>query len=75
MEVIVRDVKIRGEIEYIIDTGDKMASSTQLTLLMKATYNSLLTDPSITELNPKWADGIENLKIAVENFLNISSDL
>ncbi len=75
MEVIIRDVKIRGEIEYIIDNSNKLATSTQLSLLMKASYNSLLTDPDVIKLNPEWADCIEDLKTAVEKFLNSTASL
>lgn len=75
MEVVIRDVKIRGEIEYIIDHGNSLATGTQLSLLMKACYNSLLTDPDMIERMPEWADYIEDLKTAVEKFLNSTSNL
>lgn len=75
MEVIIRDVTIRGEVEYIIDTSSGLASSTQLSLLMKASYNSLLTNPNIVDLTPEWADDIEDLKVAVEKFLKATSNL
>lgn len=73
MQVIIRDVTIRGEVEYIIDTRDGLAPSTQLSLLMKASYNSLLTDPKVLELNPNWKEPIEDLKEAVEKFLKCTS--
>lgn len=73
MQVIIRDVTIRGEVEYIIDTRDGMVPSTQLSLLMKASYNSLLTNPQIIELNPSWKEPVEDLKKAVEKFLECTS--
>lgn len=73
MQVIIRDVTIRGEVEYIIDTRDGMALSKQLSLLMQASYNSLLTDPKLIELNPNWADYVEDLKMAVKKFLDVTS--
>ncbi len=75
MEVVIRDVTIRGEVEYIIDHGNSLASHTQLSLLMKACYNSLLTNPNVVELVPEWTDSIEDLKTAVENFLTSTSNL
>lgn len=73
MQVIIRDVTIRGEVEYIIDSGDGLAPSRQLSLLMQASYNSLITNPKILEVNPDWAEHIQDLKVAVEKFLNATS--
>ena len=75
MEVCIRDVKIRGEVEYIIDSGNNLAISTQLTLLMKASYNSLLTNPDVVKQMPEWEDYIEALKNSVEQFLSSTSNL
>lgn len=73
MQVIIRDVTIRGEVEYIIDTRDGLAPGRQLSLLMQASYNSLLTDPKVIELNPDWKESIEDLKVAVKKFLDATS--
>lgn len=75
MEVIIRAITFRGEIEYIIDPGEKLVKSSQLSLLMKASYNSLLTDPDVIERMPEWADYIMDLKNAVEKFLISTSNL
>lgn len=73
MEVIIRDVTIRGETEYIIDSVKTIPSSVQLSLLMKATYNSLLTNPNVVEFNPTLTKSIMELKTAVEKFLEDTS--
>lgn len=74
MEVIIRDVTIRGETEYIIDSVNTLPSSVQLSLLMKASYNSLLTNPKVVEFNPALSKSIAELKIAVEKFLEDISE-
>lgn len=76
MEVIVRDVTIRGEVEYVIDTTRcGLPMSKQLSLLMQASYNTLLTDPKMIQSNPEWTDEIMDLRLAVEKFLKSTSKL
>lgn len=72
MEVIVRGVTIRGEVEYIIDTKG-LPLGKQLSLLMHASYNSLITNPEIIESKPEWSDAIQDLRLAVEKFLKSTS--
>lgn len=75
LEVVIREVKIRGEREYIIDPSDSLANNIQLSLLMKASYNSLLTNPDIIQQSPELAGCIEDLKSAVERFLRTTANL
>ena len=70
MEVVVRDVTIRGEKLYIVDT--KLPKERQLNLLLEATYNSILTDPEFVEQSEKDKERkrkLNALKKCIENFL------
>lgn len=75
MEIVVRDVTIRGEKLYIVDTG--LPKERQLNLLLEAAYNSILTDPEFVEQNKKNKEmerKVQCLKKSMENFLQ-SSDV
>ena len=60
MEIVVRDVTIRGEKLYIVDTG--LPKERQLNLLLEAAYNSILTDPEFVEQSKKNKETERKLK-------------
>lgn len=74
MELVIRDVRIRGNIEYIIDDNGMPAKS-QLNLLIQACYNSILTNPDVIEKNPEIYDNIVDLRAAVEKYLGVKSQI
>ena len=70
MEIVVRDVTIRGEKLYIVDIG--LPKERQLNLLLEAAYNSILTDPEFVEQSKKNKETerkLKSLRGCIENFL------
>lgn len=70
MEIIVREVTIRGE-KYFIVGSDDYTQERQLKLLLEAAYNSIITDPEFINhlaVNKEARKSIENLKKAIEDF-------
>ncbi len=74
MEIVVREVTIRGEKYFIVDAKG-VTQERQLKLLLDAAYNSIITDPEFAERlsqNPKTTEALENLKHAIEDFQDLT---
>lgn len=75
MEIRVREVTIRGEKYFIVDSQG-ITQERQLKLLLEAAYNSIITDPEFLKKAPcnsrELNKSIDNLKKAIEDFQRIS---
>ncbi len=70
MEIIVREVTIRGEKYFIVDS-EGFTQERQLKLLLDAAYNSIITDPEFIKnlpCNREARKSVESLKKAIEDF-------
>lgn len=70
MEVRVRDVCIRGEKEYIIES-DGIPKERQLKLLLESIYNSIITDPDFLKQISKSKEKkvIRDIRNLIEKYL------
>lgn len=76
MEIKVREVTIRGEKYFIVDS-EGYTQERKLKLLLEAAYNSILTDPEFIEKLSKSREirkSLDNLKKAIEDF-QIKTDI
>lgn len=70
MEIIVREVTIRGEKYFIVDS-EGYTQERKLKLLLEAAYNSIITDPEFIKnfsKNREARKSLENLRKAIEDY-------
>lgn len=56
MEVIIREICLRGQEEYIVDDRDGLIPERKLKIILKALYNSLLTNSKVLETARKMEE-------------------